>query len=82
MRLGKFWRAKASGDLLFDFCHPDLLFSNVIGEADIRVPNEAQHGLFMFDEALMPVVGGGLGNASAFAFWRWRQCWQFLATCR
>ena len=35
---------------MFDFCHLGLLFSGVIGESDIGVLNEAQHGLFMFDE--------------------------------
>ncbi len=66
-------RAEASDDFWFDFRHRDLLFTGIIGEANISVLSAASHFVYVFDEALIPVVSVKLFDSSAFAVWRWRQ---------
>ena len=63
--------AEAARDFLFHFCHAALVFSSIIGEADIGVCDEAQDGSFVRDETLMQVVGVGFCDPPAFPFWRW-----------
>jgi len=70
--LGELGVAEAAGDLLLDFAHAQVPFGAIVGEGDVRVSGEQQHGAFMFIQALPQVMGVGLGDPAPFAvlfFW-------------
>ena len=57
-----------------------LIFrSGIVGEADVRVAHEAQHGFLVLQEALMQVVRVGLRGPPALPLRARRDVGQFLA---
>ena len=59
--------AKATRYLLFDFAHPQIAFSAIIGKGHIGVFGEEQHGFLVKLESLPQIMGIGLGDTTTFA---------------
>ena len=73
-RLGVLSGAEAPGDFLLDLAHAQVALGPVIGECDIGMLGEAQHGLFVFLHPLPQIMGVGLGDLAALALLtRWNR---------
>ena len=52
---------------LFDFAHPQIAFSAIIGKGYIGVFGEEQHGFLVKLESLPQIMGIGFGDTTTFA---------------
>ena len=81
VRLGELGLAEAAGDFLLDLAHAQVALGAVIGEGDVRVLGEQQHGGFVFFQALPEVMGIGFCDSAPLAILLCRDGRQFaLAT--
>ena len=63
--------SEAPGDLLLDLGHAYVALATIVCERSVGAPGKAQDVLSLDDEALVEVMGVGLGDRSALAlFWR------------
>ena len=65
--LGELGFAEAPRNLLLDLAHAQIAFGTVVGEGDVGVPGEEQHGGLVLFQALPEIVGVGFRYSAPLA---------------